>query len=137
MRFIKFVFLMLFVVGGIVYLVEASDPRGRRVASKPVASQVAAAPKPQTWTEKLEDIKKKNDAKPKQAADPNWDRGFKTGYMAGFMLARGGSVKKQSNEIDGMSRRAATTAEMAEGVARSQFCRGYTNGFDFGWSKGR
>jgi hypothetical protein len=88
------------------------------------------------WKRWLDDLKAKGDARAKEPPAPGWEDGFKIGYMSGMMAARQGAVKPSSAEVDGIARGAATDGNVSENE-RFAWTKGFTAGWDFGWTKGR
>ena len=140
MKALKWLFAILVSIVLVRVMMAAADPkleadRKQKAADAVRQKQEAQAAYLDSWKKWAEEGKKKTDEKAKQPSDPNWKSGFEVGFTAGHIMARGGSEKPASSKLDAMARKSARSRDLDE-TARSQYTRGYSAGFSYGWSKG-
>lgn len=141
MKYVKIAVACVVVISIANLVMKLSDPKiavARQEKERAAQQEKVAQQQAQVdgWNRWYEEAKAKNASAKKEQADPNWKDGFEVGYTAGFMLARGGSSKPNSQKLDGMARTAATSRKLEESE-RLLFTTGYGAGFSYGWSKGK
>jgi hypothetical protein len=113
LKWIGIVFGGLFVLGLIIQVV---DPEGTKRRQEEREKAAAASPKAA-----------------KDKSDKDIDPVFKHGFQVGYVLAKGGTVKPSSDEVDAMARQAANALGEPGGLG---FKMQWKNAFWAGWNKG-
>ena len=115
-----------------------SDPKVQRsIEEKQAAKEQAKQDKQREWEEGwrkwYEDAKKKNAERKKEASEPGFDDGFRFGFMAGKLTRSKTNIPVDAKRIESLAQD-AIQAENVPADSHAGFVRGFTAGWDFGWT---
>lgn len=133
MNAVKYLFALCVLGGVIGAIVANSDPKA---AADREARKQAKQRSDEEFKKSLAEYSAARKKEAEGPADPIWEQGFQEGMLTGAALAKKAEAKPASSKVEGQANKNANEAGLS-GADRSQYVRGFTNGFDAGWSKAR